>query len=81
MHEHCPERVCQSISDGGRGENWNGRHTLYPNTVYAMEPYTMVTIPEWGNQTIELGLGEVVAFTDDGFQYVNGRQTEWYLIK
>ena len=68
-------------SDGGRGENWNGRHILYPNTVYAMEPYTMVTIPEWGNQIIELGLGEVVAFTDDGFQYVNGRQTEWYLIK
>ena len=68
-------------SDGGRGENWNGRHTLYSNTVYAMEPYTMVTIPEWGNQIIELGLGEVVTFINNGFQYVNGRQTEWYLIK
>lgn len=68
-------------SDGGSGERWNGRHTLNVNTVYALEPYTMVTIPEWGDQEIELGLGEVVAFTENGFRYLDGRQTEWHLIK
>ena len=68
-------------SDGGSGESWNGQHTLNTNTVYAMEPYTMVSIPEWGRQEIELGLGEVVVFTKNGFRYLDGRQTEWYLIK
>ena len=68
-------------SDGGTGEDWHGRHTLHPSTVYALEPYTMVTIPEWGDQVIELGLGEVSVFSGDKLHYIDGRQTEWFVIK
>ncbi|MEM8847634.1 MAG: M24 family metallopeptidase [Bacteroidota bacterium] len=57
------------------GENY----PLNPNTVYAIELNTKVTIPEW-NRDIRVMLEEAGFFGEDGFRYVNGRQTELLLI-
>ena len=57
------------------GENY----PLNPNTVYAIELNTTVTIPEW-KRDIRIMLEEAGFFGENGFRYVNGRQTEFLLI-
>ncbi len=52
-----------------------GDYKLYPNTVYAIELNTTVEIPEW-NKDIRIMLEEAGFWGDNGFRYVNGRQTE-----
>ncbi len=55
-------------------------HELHTNTLYAFEPHIDVHIPGWGDQGLELGHGQIVAFTEDGFEYLN-RQTEFHIIR
>lgn len=57
------------------GENY----LLRPNTVYAIELNTTVTIPEW-KRDIRIMLEEAGFYGEDGFRYVNGRQTELLLV-
>ena len=57
------------------GENYG----LNPNTVYAIELNTTINIPEW-NRDIRIMLEEAGFYGEDGFRYVNGRQTELLLI-
>ena len=57
------------------GENY----PLNPNTVYAIELNTKVFIPEWGKD-IRVMLEEAGYFGENGFRYVNGRQTNLLLI-
>ena len=54
-------------------------YPLNPNTVYAIELNTTVTLPEW-KRDIRVMLEEAGFFGVDGFRYVNGRQTELHLI-
>jgi hypothetical protein len=51
-----------------------GDYPLYPNTVYAIELNTTVNIPEW-KRDIRVMLEEAGFYGEDGFRYVNGRQT------
>ncbi|MBO0593063.1 aminopeptidase P family protein [Cellulophaga sp. E16_2] len=57
------------------GENY----PLNKNTVYAIELNTTITIPEW-NRDIRIMLEEAGFYGENGFRYVNGRQTELLLI-
>ncbi|MEM9076457.1 MAG: M24 family metallopeptidase [Bacteroidota bacterium] len=57
------------------GENYPLNH----NTAYAIELNTTVTIPEW-KRDIRIMLEEAGFFGEDGFRYINGRQTELLLI-
>lgn len=57
------------------GENY----PLNPNTVYAIELNTTITIPEW-KRDVRIMLEEAGFFGANGFRYVNGRQTELLLI-
>ena len=54
-------------------------YPLNYNTVYAIELNTTVNIPEW-KRDIRIMLEEAGFYGEDGFRYVNGRQTELYLI-
>jgi Xaa-Pro aminopeptidase len=56
-----------------------GDYPLYPNTVYAIELNTTVTIPEW-KRDIRIMFEEAGFFGQDGFRYVNGREKELLLI-
>ena len=55
------------------------RYPLNPNTVYAIELNTTITVPEW-NRDIRIMLEEAGFYGEGGFRYVNGRQTELLLI-
>jgi Xaa-Pro aminopeptidase len=57
------------------GENY----PLNPNTVYAIELNTTITLPEW-KRDIRIMLEEAGYYGEEGFRYVNGRQTELLLI-
>lgn len=56
-----------------------GDYPLYENTVYAIELNTTVTLPEW-KKDIRIMLEEAGFWGEEGFRYVNGRQTELLLI-
>lgn len=65
--------------DSQQGVSGNGDYPLLPNTVYAIELNTTVNIPEW-NRDIRIMLEEAGYFGEDGFRYVNGRQTHLMTI-
>ncbi len=54
-------------------------YPLHPNTAYAIELNTTVTLPQW-KRDIRIMLEEAGYFGPEGFRYVNGRQTDLYLI-
>lgn len=66
-------------SQGGVNKDDGENYPLNPNTVYAIELNTTITIPEW-KRDIRIMLEEAGFYGDDGFRYVNGRQTELLLI-
>ena len=56
-------------------------HQLHYNTLYAFEPHISVAVPGWGPEGVELGLGQIVAFTPDGFRYLaRAQEVEWHVI-
>lgn len=61
--------------DAQEGVPGAGDYPLLPNTVYAIELNTTVTIPEW-KRDIRIMLEEAGFFGDEGFRYVNGRQAK-----
>jgi len=61
--------------DAQGGVEGDGDYSLYPNTVYAIELNTTINIPEW-NRDIRIMLEEAGFYGENGFRYVNGRQTE-----
>lgn len=56
-----------------------GDYPLYPSTVYAIELNTTVNIPEW-KRDIRIMLEEAGFYGEEGFRYVNGRQTKLLTI-
>ncbi|PIB22977.1 M24 family metallopeptidase [Maribacter sp. 4G9] len=66
-------------SQGGVMKDDGENYALNPNTVYAIELNTTITIPEW-NRDIRIMLEEAGFYGEKGFRYVNGRQTELLLI-
>ncbi|MDC0008087.1 aminopeptidase P family protein [bacterium] len=66
-------------SQGGVMKDDGENYPLNPNTVYAIELNTTITIPEW-KRDIRIMLEEAGFYGEDGFRYVNGRQTELFLI-
>lgn len=65
--------------DAQEGVPGAGDYPLFPNTVYAIELNTTVAIPRW-DKDIRIMLEEAGYWGEEGFQYVNGRQTELLLI-
>jgi len=66
-------------SQGGGMKDDGDNYPLNPNTVYAIELNTTITIPEW-KRDIRIMLEEAGFYGEDGFRYVNGRQTELLLV-
>ncbi len=66
-------------SQGGVMKADGANYPLNPNTVYAIELNTTISIPEW-KRDIRIMLEEAGFYGADGFRYVNGRQTELLLI-
>lgn len=57
-----------------------GDYPMYPNTAYSIELNARVAIPEWGNKEIRIMLEEDAFFDGTSTRYIDGRQTELWLI-
>jgi len=58
-----------------------GDYPLHLNTCYAIELNNTCSVPEWENFEIRMHLEEDAAFTENGCNFIDGRQTKLYLIK
>ena len=56
-----------------------GDYPLYPNTAYSIELNNAIFLPEW-NKRIRIMLEEDAFFDGEECRYIDGRQTELYLI-
>jgi len=65
--------------DAQEGVPGAGDYPLFSNTVYAIELNTTVNIPEW-KRDIRIMLEEAGFYGENGFRYVNGRQTKLLTI-
>ncbi|MBZ9731314.1 aminopeptidase P family protein [Salegentibacter sp. JZCK2] len=65
--------------DSQEGVPGSGEYPLNENTVYAIELNTSVFLEEW-DQDVRIMLEEAGFWGEDGFEYVNTRQTELLVI-
>jgi hypothetical protein len=57
-------------------------HNLYHNTLYAFEPHTRIDVEGWGPTGVEIGIGQIVVFSEEGVRYLNRPQnSKWHVIK
>jgi Xaa-Pro aminopeptidase len=57
-----------------------GDYPVHADTVYALELAVRRPVPEWGGQCVRMALEQGIALTDDGVEYLDGRQTELALV-
>lgn len=65
--------------DQQEGVEGKGDYTMYANTAYSIELNATVYIPEWDKE-IAIMLEEDAFFSGDTVRYIDGRQTELWLI-
>jgi len=65
--------------DQQEGVPVRGDYPLYPNTAYSIELNTAVYLPEW-KQEILMKMEEDAFFDGEEVRYIDGRQTELFLI-
>ncbi len=65
--------------DAQQGVPGDGDYPLFPNTVYAIELNTTVHVSEW-KRDIRVMLEEAGFYGENGFRYVNGRQTSLLVL-
>jgi hypothetical protein len=63
-------------------EFWAGRGEVELNydSTFVAELSVDGVVPEWGGQTIRFPLEAQVMFTREGTQFIDGRQTDFYLV-
>ncbi len=58
-----------------------GDHRLRPDTAWSIELNAVQPVPEWGGQKIPFRTEEDAYFDGKSVRYLDGRQTEFHLIK
>ena len=70
------------MTDYQQGVPIRGDYMFYPYTWHSIELNATYKVPEWGGQAVRFPLEEDAALMPDGkWDWVDGRQTEYYLIK
>jgi len=67
--------------DKQEGVPGNGDYPLYEDTVYAIELNCSTGVPEWGGQSVTIGLEQQGIFTATGCRFADRRQTVYHLIR
>ena len=66
----------EQVNTGGRGDV-----ELVYNSTFTAELSVTYPVPEWGGKELRMGLEQIVAFTKQGVQFLDGRQTRFHLIR
>jgi Xaa-Pro aminopeptidase len=79
FHGHGAGPVIGQWDEQG-GVRGAGDYPVHADTVYALELAVRRPVPEWGGQRVRMALEQGIAVTEDGVEYLAGRQTELILI-
>ncbi len=66
----------EQVNTGGRGDV-----ELVYNSTFTAELSVTYPIPEWDGKELRMGLEQIVAFTRNGMQFLDGRQTKFHIVK
>lgn len=69
------------MTDYQQGVPVRGDYIFRPNTWHSIELNVQHAVPEWNNQRVRFALEEDAALLGSGWQWVDGRQESFYLIK
>ncbi len=69
------------MTDYQAGVPVRGDHVFRPNTWHAIELNHVQRVPEWDGQEVRFALEEDAVLLEGGWQWVDGRQSEFYLIR
>ena len=68
------------MTDYQDGVPVRGDYQLRPNTWHSIELNARYAVPEWDGQEVRFALEEDAALLESGWDWIEGRQTEFYLI-
>jgi hypothetical protein len=69
------------MTDYQTGVPVRGDYILRPDTWHSIELNVRHKVAEWGDQVVTFALEEDAALLDKGWDWIDGRQTQFYLIK
>jgi Xaa-Pro aminopeptidase len=69
------------MTDYQNGVPVRGEYVFRPDTWHSIELNVRYPVPEWGNQSVMFALEEDALLTANGWDWIDGRQTQFYLIK
>ncbi len=69
------------MTDYQDGVPVRGDYIQRPNTWRSIELNVRYNVPEWGGQEVRFALEEDAVLTENGWDWIDGRQTEFYLIR
>ncbi len=69
------------MTDYQTGVPVRGEYIFRPNTWHSIELNARHAVPEWGGQQVRFALEEDAALLPSGWDWVDGRQTSFYLIR
>ena len=69
------------MTDYQNGVPVRGEYVFRPDTWHSIELNVRHPVPEWGNQNVMFALEEDALLTSNGWDWIDGRQTQFYLIK
>jgi Xaa-Pro aminopeptidase len=68
------------MTDYQTGVPVRGEYIFHPDTWHSIELNVQHAVPEWGGQRVRFALEEDAALLADGWSWIDGRQTTFYLI-
>jgi hypothetical protein len=69
------------MTDYQDGVPVRGDYQFRPNTWHSIELNARYAVPEWDGQSVRFALEEDAALLDGGWDWIDGRQTGFYLIR
>jgi len=69
------------MTDYQNGVPVRGDYTFRPDTWHSIELNVTHDVPEWNNQAVRFALEEDAALLASGWDWIDGRQTKFYLIR
>ena len=69
------------MTDYQDGVPVRGDAVLRPNTWRSIELNVRHNVPEWDGQSVRFALEEDAVLTNDGWRWIDGRQSKFYLIR
>jgi len=69
------------MTDYQNGVPGRGDYVFRPNTWHSIELNVTHNVKEWGDQPVRFALEEDAALLDGGWDWIDGRQTTFYLIR